>query len=412
MKLQSLLLVLCIVVCGSDGLNVKTKNDFTATPPMGWLQWERYRCILDCETYPEDCIRDSLFMRQGKRLHDDGYAAAGYVHVNIDDCWSEMERDANGTLIADKKRFPNGLKSLADYMHNLGLKLGIYTDMGTKTCAGYPAAIFHMQKDTQTFADWGIDMIKLDGCNSCTDLFKAGHEAFKFYINQTGREMLYSCEWPSYLPESKPKPYEDIAKVCNTWRNGADVQDSWSSVMNIINYNGDHQDEMIPYIKPGSFLDPDMLLIGDYSLSEDQSKTQFAIWSIMAAPLMISANLETMKDWQKAILLNEEIIAVDQDSLGKMGRRVYKDNNQQTWTKPLADGGMAVAIVSTREDIPVFMSVDFKLLNITGSWNVRDLYALKDLGSYEGSFKAMVNPSGVVMVKLTKASRVIYADFI
>lgn len=398
-------LVLSLVTfCHCNHIRAKPKA-VASTPPMGWLQWERFRCILDCETYPDSCIREQLFKRQADRLYTDGYAAAGYTHVNIDDCWSEHKRDQHGFLVADKERFPSGLKSLADYMHNKGMKLGIYTDFGTKTCAGYPGAIFHMQKDTQTFAEWGIDMIKLDGCNSCTDLFADGHKAFKFYMNQTNREMFYSCEWPCYLPEDKPKPYADIAKTCNMWRNGNDIQDSWESLIDIINYNGDHQDEIIPYVRPGAFNDPDMLLIGDYSLSEDQSKLHFAIWSIMAAPLMISADLEHMKDWQKAILLNEDIIAVDQDPLGKMGRRVYKDNNQQTWVKPLVDGSLAVAIMSTREDIPVYMSVDFKnQLNITGTWSVRDLYDHKELGHFTNSFKALVNPSGVVMVKLTDVS--------
>eukprot|EP00111_Clytia_hemisphaerica_P014930 TCONS_00043973-protein len=129
--------------------------------------------------------------------------------------------------------------------------------------------------------------------------------------------------------------------------------------MSIINYNGDHQDEIIPYVSNGAYNDIDMLLIGDYSLSEDQSKTQFAMWSILAAPLFMSADLSSMKDWQKDILLNTEVIAVNQDPMGKMGRRFYKQNNQQNWVRDLADGGMAVAIMSTREDNPVFMSVDF-----------------------------------------------------
>jgi len=365
------------------------------------VQWERYRCIIDCDTYPKQCVSDGLFRRTADIMEADGYLKAGYNYVNIDDCWPEHARTEDGTLVADKKRFPNGIKELADYVHGKGLKLGIYTDFGTLTCGGYPGSIFHMQKDANTFAEWGIDMLKVDGCYSCNNLFHDGYETFGFWLNQTQRPILYSCSWPAYIP--KDKPYKEIAKYCNIWRNYGDIQDSWGSVMSIINYNGDHQDEIIPYVSNGAYNDIDMLLIGDYSLSEDQSKTQFAMWSILAAPLFMSADLSSMKDWQKDILLNTEVIAVNQDPMGKMGRRFYKQNNQQNWVRDLADGGMAVAIMSTREDNPVFMSVDFSQLKITTPMHVRDLYQHKDLGVFNGTFKAMVNPSGVVMVKLTKA---------
>jgi len=394
--MQKLLVLLAIVVAVNS-----LDNGLAKTPPMGWLQWERYRCIIDCDTYPKQCVSDGLFRRTADIMEADGYLKAGYNYVNIDDCWPEHARTEDGTLVADKKRFPNGIKELADYVHDKGLKLGIYTDFGTLTCGGYPGSIFHMQKDANTFADWGIDMLKVDGCYSCNNLFHDGYETFGFWLNQTQRPILYSCSWPAYIP--KDKPYKEIAKYCNIWRNYGDIQDSWGSVMSIINYNGDHQDEIIPYVSNGAYNDIDMLLIGDYSLSEDQSKTQFAMWSILAAPLFMSADLSSMKDWQKDILLNTEVIAVNQDPMGKMGRRFYKQNNQQNWVRDLADGGMAVAIMSTREDNPVFMSVDFSQLKITTPMHVRDLYQHKDLGVFNGTFKAMVNPSGVVMVKLTKA---------
>jgi len=376
-------------------------NGLARTPPMGWLQWERYRCITDCETYPNDCVSEGLFKRTADLMASEGYLKAGYNYVNIDDCWAEHARTADGTLVADKKRFPNGIKSLADHVHSKDLKLGIYTDFGTLTCGGYPGSIFHMEKDSQTFADWGIDMLKVDGCYSCNSLMPKGYETFGFWLNKTERPILYSCSWPAYIP--KDKPYKDIAKLCNIWRNYGDIQDTWSSVLNIINYNGDHQDEITPFVENGAFNDLDMLLIGDYGLSKDESQTQFALWSILAAPLFMSADLAAMEDWQKEILLNSEIIAVSQDSLGKMGRRVYSANNQQNWVRELADGSKAVAIMSTREDIPIFMSISFDQLKVTTPMHVRDLYQHKDLGVFNGTFKAMVNPSGVAMLKFTKA---------
>lgn len=385
----------------TDGLN----NGLARTPPMGWLQWERFRCITDCDTYPNDCVSESLFKRTADRLVKDGYSKVGYKSVNIDDCWSEMERDDDGNLVADKKRFPGGIKVLADYTHERGLNLGIYTDFGTKTCGRYPGSIFHMEKDTKLFADWGIDMIKVDGCYSCSSLYEEGYKQFGWYMNHTDRPMLYSCSWPAYL-EDKGKPYKEIAKYCNIWRNWADITDSWDSVLSIINYNAKYQDEIVPYVGPGNFNDIDMLLIGNFGLSKDQSKTQMAIWSILAAPLFISADLDKMQDWQKEILLNEEIISVNQDKLGIMGKQVYKDDNgQQTWLKKLSKQCYAVAIMSTRTDIPIMMGFTLSDLKVSGPMNVRCLFAKKDIGVISKSFQALVNPSGVVMLKLCPLKR-------
>lgn len=376
-------------------------NGMARTPPMGWLQWERYRCITDCKTYPKDCVSEGLFKRMADRLVADGYLKAGYRSINIDDCWSEHERDENGNLVADKKRFPSGIKSLSDYIHNKGLDIGIYTDFGTLTCGGYPGSIFHMERDSNLFAEWGIDMLKVDGCYSCNSLYADGYKQFGWFLNHTSpnRHILYSCSWPAYL-EDKGKPYKDIAKHCNIWRNWADIQDSWDSVLSIIEYNAKHQDEIIPVVGPGNYNDIDMLIIGDYGLSKDQSKTQMAIWSILAAPLFISADLEKMEDWQKEILLNEEIIAVNQDRLGIMGRRIYKSNVQQTWAKRLSGKCYAVALMSTRTDNPVMMGFTLEQMKLTGPMSVRCLFGKKDLGQIEKSFEALVNPNGVVMVKL------------
>ena len=376
-------------------------NGVGRTPPMGWLQWERFRCIIDCKTYPDDCISEKLFMTMANHLHDDGYLKAGYNYINIDDCWSEHARDKDGNLVADRKRFPSGIANLANYVHSRGLKMGIYTDFGTHTCGGYPGSIFYMQKDTEIFAKWGIDSIKVDGCYSSNNLMPEGYAAFGWHMNQTNREMLYSCSWPAYL--AKDKPYKMIAYHCNIWRNYADIQDNWDSVMGIVNYQGDHQDEMIPYVAPGAFNDPDMLIIGNFALSEDESKTQMALWSIMAAPLLMSNDLRKIVQWQKDILLNEEVIAVDQDVLGKMGRRVRKDSRSQLWARELVDKQYAVAMVSTRNDIAVYMSFTFKEVGLSGSYHVRDLYLHQDMGVFNSSFKALVNPHGVVLVKLSHA---------
>jgi len=374
-------------------------NGVARTPPMGWLQWERFRCIIDCETYPNDCVSEKLFTDIANRLSEDGYLEAGYEYVNIDDCWAEHKRDKNMNMVADKKRFPRGIGALADFMHHKGLKMGIYTDFVTKTCGGYPGSIFHMQKDTEQFAKWGIDMVKVDGCYSCNSLMDEGYGAMGAYMNATGRPMLYSCSWPAYI--AKDKPYKQLQPMCNIWRNWNDIQDSFDSMMSIANYMGDHQEEFAKYVGPGNFNDPDMLLIGDYSLSEGESQMQMAIWSIMAAPLFISADLRKMKQWQKDILLNKEVIAVNQDPLGLFGKRLLKTSIEQIWMKVLVDGAYSVAIVSTRHDRPVYQTFSFVEYGIEGPFMVRDLFQKKDLGTMATKVTVEVDPNSVRMLKLT-----------
>eukprot|EP00795_Rhopilema_esculentum_P006422 gene6422-11864_t len=371
-------------------------NGLALTPPMGWLAWERFRCNIDCKN-------EKLFKDMADRMAADGYKDAGYTYINIDDCWPEKSRDAKRNLVADRERFPSGIKSLADYIHSKGLKIGIYTDFGTKTCGGYPGSIFDMQRDAEAFASWGIDMLKVDGCYASLDQMAEGYAAFGFYLNNTNRPILYSCSWPAYTSGHIKTDYELIAKYCNIWRNYDDIQDSWKSVFNIMNHYGKIQDTLIPAAGPGHFNDPDMLIIGDISLTQDQSKAQFAIWAILAAPLLMSNDLRKMKPWQTEILLNKEIIAVNQDKLGKMGRRVAMTNATQIWARPLSGGAVAVVLFNTGAE-PLSMSFSFKTVGFEyEKASIRDLYLHKDLGILSSGYEAEVNPTGVVMVKLSPA---------
>ena len=194
---------------------------------MGWLSWERFRCNLDCENFPDDCISEHLYKSMADHISTDGYLDAGYEYVIVDDCWLEKMRDDKGRLQADRQRFPNGMKALADYVHSKGLKFGIYEDFGTKTCAGYPGSEYYMQLDAQTFADWGVDYLKLDGCFNVPKMFQLGYPPMAFYIHMTGRPMLLSCEYPTYELAATIRPnYTGIAEACNLARNTKDIQDS------------------------------------------------------------------------------------------------------------------------------------------------------------------------------------------
>jgi len=319
-------------------------NGLARTPPMGWMAWERFRCNINCESDPDNCIGEKLFMQMADRMAADGYKDAGYQYVSIDDCWASKDRDSKGRLQPDPKRFPSGIKALADYIHKLGLKFGIYGDIGTKTCAGYPGTEDNLDVDAQTFADWGLDMLKLDGCYANATYYEYGYPAMSKALNKTGRPIMYSCSWPAYI---KNPPYDTIAAHCNIWRNYGDIQDNWGSVYSIIDHYGNNTDKFAQIAGPGQFNDPDELIIGDYSLTYDQMRAQMALWAIYAAPLIMSVDLRNIRPDAAKILLNKNVIAVNQDPLGKQGLRVYKDPSIETYLRELKGGTMAVAILRT-----------------------------------------------------------------
>ncbi|XP_031564497.1 alpha-N-acetylgalactosaminidase-like [Actinia tenebrosa] len=389
-------------------VSVNTLNNGLAlTPPMGWMDWERFRCNTDCENDPENCIGERLFKEIADRMVQDGYRDVGYEFISIDDCYTEKNRDAAGNLLVNRTRFPSGIKALANYIHTRGLKLGVYGDYGVYTCAGYPGSISHMEQDAETFAGWGADYVKFDGCFSDPCTMDQGYPKFSKALNATGRPMVYSCEWPSYTEQKNiTTDYMKVAEYCNTWRNYDDVQDSWDSILHILDYFAANQDTFIAAAGPGHWNDPDMLVLGNFGLSDDQSRAQMALWSILAAPLIMSTDLRNIADRHKEILQNKEVIAVDQDKMGKMGRRWIKKSNTEVWSRPLADGSVAVVLLNRRTDgTPHEIEAPFKQIGFDAEVaSARDLFAHKDLGSFTSKFSAEVNPTGVVMVKLTKSS--------
>ncbi|XP_072040639.1 alpha-N-acetylgalactosaminidase-like [Amphiura filiformis] len=387
---------LCLTVYGLD-------NGLALTPPMGWLSWERFRCITDCKNDPDNCVSENLYKVMADQIVKDGYLAAGYDHVNIDDCWMAAERDSQGKLVADPERFPNGMKALADYVHSKGLKLGIYESMGYKTCRGLPGTYGHIETDAKTFAEWGIDMVKMDKCHTPgAALTQQGFINMSIAMNKTGRPMIFSCEWPNV---GGNRNWTLIANHCNTIRNGRDIQDSWPSLITILDSFITNQDTFAAISKPGSYNDPDMLIIGDYSLSLDQSKSQMALWSIMAVQMMMSNDLRTIPIQFKEILLNKEVIKVNQDKLGIMGKRIMKtpDHQIEIWTKPLSGDSFAVVFFSRAEDIPRPVTVTPERLgfNHTAGYIMYELFDHQHLGHFMAnedlSFK--VNPVGVVMLR-------------
>jgi alpha-N-acetylgalactosaminidase len=371
---------------------------------MGWMAWEQFHCEIDCTKNPKTCISEQLFVDQIDRLAADGWLAAGYDHINIDDCWSSMDRDANGELQADPSRFPHGIAWLANYAHQKGVKLGIYNDYGTKTCGGYPGSEAHLVRDAQTFARWEVDMLKMDGCNSNNLDYADAYPGMAMFLNATGRPIIYSCSWPAY---NQNMDYSQLPPACNLWRNWYDIGCSYYSIKSIIDHWG-NMTEWIQWAGPGHWNDPDQLMIGMQpnswvgSITDAEARTQIGLWSILASPLIMSNDLRNISANAKAILLNQEVIAVDQDELGIQGKRLTAWGNDATvWVKQLKDGAWAVGLWNRAEGARN-IQVNFADFAGSGGFAVRDLWAHQDLGVMT-SYQASVPEHDTLMLKLTPA---------
>jgi alpha-N-acetylgalactosaminidase len=420
------------------GIVVSLDNGLARTPPMGWLSWERFGCQTNCIAFPETCISEKLYLVQAKLLIELGLKDVGYVYVNIDDCWSERHRDeTTKRLLPDKSRFPRGMKFIARTLHSWDLKLGLYGDIGSQTCVGYPGFKDHFDLDAQTLAEWEIDSIKVDACNANESLFNITYPAFGHALNKTGRPILYSCSWPNDYYE-KHNHYEKpdylnygIKQTCNAWRNYFDVFDSWESIQKIINFWGrtGPNDVMIRAAGPGHFNDPDMLVVGNPGLSISEQQSQFCLWAIFAAPLLFSADLRNITKSSLDILLNREIIAVSQDVLGRQGWCAEHDPSSYTriWIRELEpmnriDASSDVVGFSDRWAVVLEnYNTIFNAREITfdpkrhlprlhkskrsTTWNifyVRDLIQQKDVGVFQGAFSAVVDESSVSMFLVTR----------
>jgi len=387
---------------------VALDNGLARTPPMGWMSWERFRCNTDCTTYPEQCISERLFREMADLLLVGGYRDAGYEYVIIDDCWLAHERDKNGKLAPDGSRFPSGIPALSSYIHKLGLKFGIYEDYGNFTCGGYPGILGHMKTDAQTFADWNVDYVKLDGCYSDPNTMIVGYPLFGRYLNETGRPIVYSCSWPAYQIGDNPN-YAAIAEHCNLWRNFDDIDDSWTSLLSIIDFYGDDKDKFGSFAGPGKWNDPDMLIIGNFGLSLDQAKVQMGMWCLFAAPLIMSNDLRNIRPEFREILLNREAIKIDQDPLGIQAKRIIRSGNIDIFSRPVMPSykkeySAAVGFLNRyTSGTPLRVRVKLTALGLhhTAGYAAKDVFSGKLYGKFhpDDTFVADVNPTGFLFVR-------------
>ena len=293
------------------------------------------------------------------------------------------------------------MKWLSDYIHNKGLLFGTYNDYGTYTCEKYPGSKGFLEIDAQTFADWGVDALKMDGCYSEIEDQADAYPAMSYFLNATGRPVLFSCSMAAYAQDFRNWTYyASLQKHCNLWRNYNDIRATYASIRDIMTTFG-NRDFWLKYAGPGHWNDPDMIVIGmEPGLNKEESETQMAIWSILAAPLYMTNNLRNITAWAKEILLNEEVIAVDQDHLGISGYRLTPAGDHEVWVRQLSKGDWAIVLLNSSETAAT-VSVDFSDFTKVISFQLRDLFAKKELGRFDGKFSAEVLPHGVVMVRAT-----------
>lgn len=365
-------------------------NGLVRTPPMGWNSWNKFAGRVD----------DAAVRGMADAIVSSGMAKAGYIYVNIDDTWEGQGRDANGNITTNTK-FPN-MKALTDYVHSKGLKIGIYSSPGPKTCAGYEASYGHEEQDAKQFAAWGFDYLKYDWC-SAGEIYKdedmqAVYQKMGDALLKAGRPIVYSlCQY------GRSEVWKWGGKVGgNLWRTTGDISDRWQSLDRIgfgtATPGNLHQLDIASFIKPGQFNDPDMLEIGNGGMTTDEYKLHMSLWSMLAAPLLAGNDLRSMTDDIKGILMNAEVIAVDQDKAVKPAKKISEDATTQVLARPLADGSTAVALFN-RGDNPADVTVKWSDTGVTPK-KARDLWLHQDVKLSGDSYTATVPKHGVVMLKV------------
>ena len=395
-KLLVLLLCLVTTACAQkfDGLAL--------TPPMGWNTWN---------TFAVD-IHESLIRETADAMVANGLRDAGYTYIVIDDAWSLKQRDREGNLVADPGKFPSGMKALGDYLHARGLKFGIYSCAGTETCGGYPGSWGHEFQDARLFASWGVDYLKYDWCNHGTAEARDAYTRMRDGLHAAGRPVVFSlCEW------GQNKPWEWAGEVGHLWRTSGDIYSSydgrkgwesgWKRILDqqydMVSSNG--PDGIGKYAGPGHWNDPDMLEVGTHGLSYAESRAHFSLWCILAAPLIAGNDVRHMEPGITALLTDRDVLAVDQDSLGKQGFRALAEpaKNIEIWMKELSNGEWAVCALNT-STAPADLMIEWRRLwTLKGVYSVKNLWTKKSEADTRQPATFRVDSHDVVLLRLTPA---------
>jgi alpha-galactosidase len=388
-------LITTLLCCCFFQLKAQSGN-LALTPPMGWNSWNLF----------EDEVSEKLIKEIADGLVSSGMKDAGYQYIVLDDYWVGG-RDANNELYPDKIRFPGGMKALADYVHAKGLKLGIYSDAASLTCGGVTGSYNFEEQDAKTFADWGIDYLKYDYCNAPSDMLTAitRYKKMGDALKKTGRPIVYSiCEWGQLQPWLWAK-----AVGGNLWRTTWDIRDTWhtdkynngsNGILNVI----DVQQGLETYAGPGGWNDPDLLVTGLFGKGKSSSKkgqfkgctpteyrTQFALWSLMASPLMVNLDVRKLNEDIKSILLNKTIISINQDSLGRQAASIYQQDGLQIFKKELTGNRYAIGVLNRSEGTKSYLLSLEGILKLRGKWRINEVYTAKSTVStnaLKGSLKS------------------------
>ena len=410
---------------------VEARNSLSKTPPMGWMSWEIFRCSVNCARNPDGCISETLYKSQADAMAANGWLDAGYNSVHMDDCWEQKSpsRDpVTNKLVGDPDRFPSGMKALGDYYHSKGIQYALYTAESDTTCGGYPGSKNNEKLDALTFAEWGVDYMKVDGCGG-PEYYDSGYEAMGIALEESGRPIEYSCSWPAYINGGNETVQQAtfikmINYGCNGWRNWHDIQCNWRSLGSIIDHWGMYGASLQPFAGPGHWHDMDMLLIGSLSGGHDgghvgercvslvEEQTQMAIWAISASPLIMGNDMRHVAKDSMEILLNEHAIAVSQDPLGQMGIRLTGDTSAQIWARKMENGDVAVVLYN-RDDAAagaadIAVQFDITGINLYTDVDVFDIWGKQSAGTFTKEYTAKAVPShGTAFLRLSAAQAVI-----
>ncbi|HEY3372170.1 MAG TPA: glycoside hydrolase family 27 protein [Prolixibacteraceae bacterium] len=397
-KLTMLLFVLVSMLASGQ----KFQN-LAMTPPMGWNSWNKFACN----------VSEKLLKETADAMVTNGMMDAGYQYIVIDDCW-QIGRDSAGFIVADPVRFPSGIKALADYIHSKGLKFGIYSCAGTKTCAGRPGGRGHEFQDAYMYAKWGVDYLKYDWCSSDGQTQKESYTLMSQMLKEAGHPIVFSlCEWGG------SKPWLWASEVGHLWRTTGDIYDcfdcfkeqgGWTAngVMKIL----DMQKDMRQYAGPGHWNDPDMLEVGNGGMSESEDRAHFSMWCMIASPLIAGNDLRSMAPKTLAILTNQDAIAINQDAMGIQGLKYASEGGFETWMKPLAGGDWAVCFLNRSAEAKNIdfdwaknvVNDDFSKRTLDASaqtFKIRDVWSKKELGTTTKTLKASVPSHDVLMMRLS-----------
>ena len=366
------------------------RHKLAQTPPMGWNSWNVWGTAVDA----------AKVRAAADALVSSGLAAHGYAYVNIDDAWEGTRDPATGEIRTNDKF--GDMRALADDVHAKGLKLGIYSSPGPKTCAGYEGSFGHEHQDARTWAAWGIDYLKHDWCSCRSEEKRAPYALMREALDQADRDIVYSLcqygmarvwEWGGGEPVRG-----------NLWRTTGDIVDSWASMSKI----GFSQSDLSKHAGPGRWNDPDMLVVGHVGwgpnlhptkLKPIEQQTHITLWSLLAAPLLIGCDLTKLDEFTRDLLMNDEVIEVNQDPLGRAATRVSRDGSLEVWSRPLWDGTVAVGLFNRGLD-EADVTAKWSDVGISGRQPVRDLWQKTDLGAFEAQFGARVPAHGSVFVKI------------